>query len=97
MIENMSFFICPGCGQRHEIFNTGDAESRALAMGLPFLGAIPLQPEVRAGGDAGRPIVADRPDSDAARTFREIAGRLAQRISIHAAETEPVGAEHGGS
>jgi ATP-binding protein involved in chromosome partitioning len=97
VIENMSFFICPGCGRRHEIFNTGDAESRALAMGLPFLGAIPLQPDVRAGGDAGRPIVADRPDSDAARTFREIAGRLAQRISIHAAEAEAVGAERGAS
>jgi ATP-binding protein involved in chromosome partitioning len=84
VIENMSYFICPNCDQRHDIFNTGEAENRALAMGLPFLGAIPLHPDVRAGGDAGRPIVLDRPDSPYARIFREIAGRLAQRISIQA-------------
>jgi len=84
VIENMSYFICPNCNQRHEIFNTGDAESRALAMGLPFLGAIPLHPDVRAGGDAGRPIVLDGPESPQARALTEIAGRLAQRISIQA-------------
>ena len=57
VIENMSYFICPGCGQRHEIFASGTAEQRFLAMGLPFLGAIPLHPAVRAGGDEGRPVV----------------------------------------
>jgi ATP-binding protein involved in chromosome partitioning len=97
VIENMSYFICPNCDARHDIFNTGEAESRALAMGLPFLGAIPLHPDVRAGGDAGRPIVVDRPDSPHAQTFREVMGRLAQRISIQAMnEAEPVGAERTG-
>jgi ATP-binding protein involved in chromosome partitioning len=84
VIENMSYFVCPGCGQRHDIFNTGSAEERALAMGLPFLGSIPIHPDVRAGGDEGRPVVAARPDSDYARTFSRIAGHLAQRVSIQA-------------
>jgi len=61
-------------------------------MGLPFLGAIPMQPDVRAGGDAGRPIVAGDSGGDAARILREIAGRLAQQISIHAVESDSVGA-----
>jgi ATP-binding protein involved in chromosome partitioning len=84
VIENMSYFVCPGCGQRHDIFNTGSPEDRALAMGLPFLGSIPLHPEVRAGGDQGRPVVAGQPDSDYAKTLARIAGALAQRVSIQA-------------
>ncbi|MCC6650154.1 MAG: Mrp/NBP35 family ATP-binding protein [Candidatus Eisenbacteria bacterium] len=83
VIENMSYFICNKCNERHDIFNTGAGESRALAMGLPFLGAIPLHPEVRAGGDNGRPVVADQPDSPYALEMRRIAGALAQRVSIH--------------
>jgi ATP-binding protein involved in chromosome partitioning len=53
-------------------------------MGLPFLGSIPLHPEVRAGGDEGRPVVAGHPDSDYAKTLARIAGALAQRVSIQA-------------
>ena len=82
VIENMSYFLCPDCGGRHEIFSSGDGERRALALGLPFLGALPLEPAVRAGGDSGAPIVAAAPETSTARTFREIAGVLAQRISI---------------
>ena len=84
VIENMSEFVCPGCGQHHPIFNTGSAEERALAMGLPFLGSIPLHPDVRAGGDDGRPVVAARPDGEYARILKQIAGHLAQRVSIQA-------------
>jgi ATP-binding protein involved in chromosome partitioning len=62
-------------------------------MGLPFLGRIPIDSEVRALGDQGRPIVLERPDSEAAVAFRLIAGRLAQRASIQAhAVTESVAA-----
>ncbi len=86
VIENMSFFVCQDCGHRHDIFSSGDAETRARAMGLEFLGAIPLHPAVRAGGDGGRPVVAEQPDSDYGRAFSTIAGRLAQRVSILAAE-----------
>jgi ATP-binding protein involved in chromosome partitioning len=84
MIENMSYFVCPGCGTRHAIFDTGRTEERALAAGVPYLGAIPLHPEVRRGGDQGRPVVAQDPHSEYSRALREIAGRLAQRISIQA-------------
>ncbi|HEV2105329.1 MAG TPA: Mrp/NBP35 family ATP-binding protein [Candidatus Eisenbacteria bacterium] len=82
VIENMSHFTCPNCHERHAIFSTGDAQTRALAMGLPFLGALPLDPGVRLGGDAGAPVVAAQPESESARTFRQIAGALAQRVSI---------------
>jgi ATP-binding protein involved in chromosome partitioning len=91
VIENMSYFICPGCAQRHEIFNTGSAEDRARTMGLPFLGAIPLHPEVRALGDSGRPVVLERPETEYARAFAAIAGHLARRVSIQAWERSSAG------
>ncbi len=83
LIENMSYFHCPNCHERHEIFASGTGQERALSLGLPFLGAIPLHPEVRLGGDTGRPVVAAQPDSPYARELRKIAGVLAQRVSIH--------------
>ncbi len=82
VIENMSYFVCDQCHARHDIFSSGDAQARALALGLPFLGALPLEPAVRKGGDTGAPIVAAAPESEIARTFHTIAGALAQRISI---------------
>lgn len=87
VIENMSFFLCPGCGGRHDIFSSGTAEPRFLALGLPFLGAIPIHPAVREGGDGGRPVVIAEPDSEYGRALSRIAGHLAQRVSIHAMET----------
>ncbi len=88
LIENMSYFVCPDCKARHAIFDTGRTEARALALGVPYLGAVPLHGAVRSGGDEGRPVVADDPGSEYARALREIAGRLAQRVSIqtHGAE-----------
>ena len=88
VVENMSSFTCTGCGMQHDIFSAGDAESRAIAMGLPFLGAIPLHADVRAAGDGGRPIVAAHPESAEARAFVRIAGHLAQRASILAVESQ---------
>ena len=82
MIENMSYFVCPDCSHRHDIFSSGDAETRAREMQIEFLGAIPLHPQVRVGGDSGHPVVAEQPDTDYARAFTAIAGRLAQRVSI---------------
>jgi ATP-binding protein involved in chromosome partitioning len=82
VIENMSYFVCPSCDARHEIFSSGGAEARALAMGLPFLGSIPLHPDVRQGGDTGRPVVADKPTSPYALALSAIAGQLARRVSI---------------
>jgi ATP-binding protein involved in chromosome partitioning len=82
VIENMSWFVCPNCSARHDIFSSGDGQARALALGLPFLGALPLESAVRVGGDTGAPIVAADPDGATARAFKTIAGALAQRISI---------------
>ena len=82
VIENMSYFVCPNCHEKHGIFSSESAADRALALGLPFLGAIPIHPAVRAGGDTGSPVVLDQPESDYARAMTAIAGRLAQRVSI---------------
>ncbi len=92
IIENMSYFVCPNCSERHNIFSTGDGQARALAMGLPFLGALPIDATVRSGGDTGAPVVASLPDGESAAEFRRIAGALAQRVSIHTLGTVGVGA-----
>jgi ATP-binding protein involved in chromosome partitioning len=82
VIENMSWFLCGNCATRHEVFSSGDARTRALALGLPFLGSLPLESDVRKGGDQGAPVVASLPASETAASFRAIAGAVAQRISI---------------
>ena len=73
IIENMSFFVCPKCGERTDIFGHGGAKREAEKLGLPFLGGVPLDMEIRVRSDEGRPIVATDPDGPHARTFREIA------------------------
>ena len=75
IIENMSYFICPKCGERSDIFGHGGAEHEADVLGLPFLGAVPLHMEIRATSDAGKPVVATQPDSVHAKIYREIAAK----------------------
>ena len=82
VVENMSYFVCDHCSKRHEIFNSTSPEARALAMGLPFLGRVPLHPDIRAGGDEGRPVVVSHPASEYSQALTRIAGALAQRVSI---------------
>jgi ATP-binding protein involved in chromosome partitioning len=84
VVENMSEFICPACGHAESIFGSGGARREAEAMGVPFLGAVPLEPAVRAAGDQGAPIVVVAPESRSARAFHEIAERVAQRASMAA-------------
>jgi ATP-binding protein involved in chromosome partitioning len=81
IVENMSFFACPACGQRTDIFGHGGAQTEAARTGVPFLGAVPLLLAIRETGDAGTPITAAAPDSDAAASFRAIAGKLTQALS----------------
>ncbi len=76
IVENMSYFVCDGCGKRHEIFAHGGARAEAAALGVPFLGEIPLDLDIRQRSDAGLPIVVTDPDSAAAQTFLAIAGTL---------------------
>ena len=73
IVENMSTFICPKCGERTDIFGHGGAEREAEKLGLPFLGGVPLDMEIRMRSDEGRPIVATDPDGPHARIFRDIA------------------------
>jgi len=82
IVENMSYFECKNCGTREEIFAHGGGKEAAKEFGVPFLGELPLQTSVRAGGDEGRPIVAYGADTPAAKSFREIARSLAQQVSI---------------
>ncbi len=89
VIENMSYFVCPDCSSRHDIFDTGAGEARALAMGLPFLGAVPLHPGVRMSGDQGKPAVLSHPDTEYGRALTRIAGELARRISIQTIGATP--------
>ena len=73
IVENMSTFICPKCGERTDIFGHGGARREAEKLGLPFLGGVPLDMEIRIRSDEGRPIVATDPDGPHARVFRDIA------------------------
>ncbi|HJU04828.1 MAG TPA: Mrp/NBP35 family ATP-binding protein, partial [Nitrospiraceae bacterium] len=69
IIENMSYFVCGHCGTRSDIFSHGGGERAAEKLGIPFLGAIPIDPAIRAGGDAGMPIVVADPASPQAIAF----------------------------
>ena len=76
IIENMSYFICTKCGERHEIFGHGGAKAEAEKLGVPYLGGIPLDINIRARSDAGQPITAVEPQSVHAQTFRELAAKV---------------------
>jgi ATP-binding protein involved in chromosome partitioning len=95
LLENMSHFVCPGCGRESDVFGKGGGESLATAMTLPFLGRIPLYEPVRAGGDTGTPVVLGDPDSAAAAALKAAAERVAQQVSIasfgRAIRLQPVG------
>jgi ATP-binding protein involved in chromosome partitioning len=75
IVENMSYFLCPKCGERSEIFGHGGAKLEAEKLGIPFLGGVPLHMDIRSTSDEGQPIVATAPDSVHARIYREIAER----------------------
>jgi ATP-binding protein involved in chromosome partitioning len=75
IIENMSYFECPKCGERSNIFGHGGARIEADKLGIPFLGGVPLHIAIRATSDAGQPITATAPDSPHAQIYRELAAR----------------------
>jgi len=82
VVENMSYFICGHCDGRTDIFGTGGGLRMAEDLKIPFLGEVPIDTRVRAGGDEGRPIVAVETDAPAAQAFRAVAGKVAAQISI---------------
>ena len=83
IIENMSVFVCPGCGREEPIFGTGGGERMAEDYGVTLLGQLPLAQEIRADADEGLPTVAKDPDGPVARRFRETARRVAARLSLN--------------
>jgi ATP-binding protein involved in chromosome partitioning len=82
IVENMSYFQCPHCNQRTNIFSHGGGEETASRYRAPFLGEIPLDVTIREGGDTGKPIVLCNPEAPAAQAFAQIAGRVAAQVSV---------------
>jgi ATP-binding protein involved in chromosome partitioning len=76
LIENMSYFLCDGCGKRHHIFSNGGARIEAARLGVPFLGEIPLDAAIRERADSGLPIVVTEPDGPQAACYQQIAAAM---------------------
>jgi ATP-binding protein involved in chromosome partitioning len=81
IVENMSGFFCRKCGEKNAIFKEGGGEKMALDLGVPYLGAIPLDPDVVAGGDAGEPVLVQSRNSPAAQAFTKIADRFKAELA----------------
>lgn len=89
IIENMSYYLCPECGHRDEVFDHGGGQAAATELGLEFLGEIPLNSELRAAMDTGKPLAAN-PDSPLAAIYKGIAQKIAQQVAIrNAKESKP--------
>lgn len=82
VIENMSGFVCSHCNETTHIFRQGGGEKIAQEMKIPLLGAIPIDPRLAEGGDAGKPTVVAHPDAEVSKIYRKIAGEVAAQLSI---------------
>jgi ATP-binding protein involved in chromosome partitioning len=80
VVENMSYFICPQCGTRSDIFAHGGARHEAERLGVPFLGEVPLHMTIREKSDAGLPVVATEPDGPHAKIYRDIAAKVRDQL-----------------
>ena len=81
LIENMSYFTCPHCGERSDIFTHGGVRRAAKEMGVDFLGEIPLDMAIRESADGGRPIVVADPEGPHAKAYRAIAEAIWDKVS----------------
>ena len=81
LVENMSFYCCPNCGHRADIFGHGGAKAEAQRIGVEFLGELPLKVAIRELADAGTPIVAARPETEEAQAYQKIATRLREKVA----------------
>jgi ATP-binding protein involved in chromosome partitioning len=90
LVENMSFYCCPNCGHRADIFGHGGARIEAERLGTEFLGEIPLLLDIRTASDAGTPIAASAPDSEGAKAYDALASRVWEKVT-GAAETRRAG------
>ena len=88
MIQNMAYWSCPDCGRTDHIFGSDGVSGEASKRGIEMLGEIPLSLDVRTGGDSGTPIVIAKPQSEQAKTYRQIARRLMDVADLARAEEE---------
>jgi ATP-binding protein involved in chromosome partitioning len=88
--ENMSYFTCPHCGKEIDIFSRGGGERTAQQFGVPFLGSIELDPDIRKGGDTGQPIVLEGDQAPHARSLFKFARHVVERAGQVQSETGPV-------
>jgi ATP-binding protein involved in chromosome partitioning len=80
IVENMSYFLCPQCGTRSDIFGHGGARREAERLKVPFLGEVPLHMDIREKSDAGLPVVATEPDGPHAKIYRDIAAKVRDQL-----------------
>jgi ATP-binding protein involved in chromosome partitioning len=80
IVENMSYFLCPHCGGRSDIFGHGGARAEAERLGVPFLGEVPLDIEIRERSDAGLPLMVSAPEGSQAQCYRAIAARTREEL-----------------
>ena len=85
IIENMSTFVCPHCGERTDIFKEGGGRRTAELIDCPFLGAIPLDPAIMEGGDSGTPIVVSESEGPHGEAFRRVAEAVVAEVPKHEA------------
>ncbi|MGH2637117.1 MAG: Mrp/NBP35 family ATP-binding protein [Actinomycetota bacterium] len=95
VVENMSWFLCPHCGEREPVFGEGGGREAADTLGVPLLAQVPLLPALRAGGDAGTPIVVSDPDSPAAEALRVAAREIARSTRTKVGKPLPLMAPAG--
>jgi ATP-binding protein involved in chromosome partitioning len=88
IVENMSYFIAPDTGKRYDIFRSGGGRAAAMALGVPLLAEIPIDPTICEGGDAGIPAASSRSDSPQREAFLELARTVAQKVSIQNLSSE---------
>src|SRR5437867_2831912 len=86
IVENMSYYICPHCNERDQIFGQGGGKRAAEQLGIPFLGEVPLDIAIRMQSDIGAPIVIAQPDAPSSQVLRHIAEKVAAQVSIRSFE-----------
>ncbi len=90
LVENMSYYVCPGCTRESDLFGRGGGERLAVDLDVPFLGAVPIAEPVRTGSDVGVPVVMASPQDPAALAFVSAAEQVAAQVSIHSFRTIPL-------
>jgi len=88
IVENMSGFICPECGAKVDIFKVGGGQKIAQDLAVPFLGSIPIDPEICSDSDKGAPFIAEHPNSPATKAFTEIVKKIEDFLQHHALKEE---------